>query len=55
MNDFDPILFTCPQCEGWAVSEPERLLIKCRCCGELIEVPDVGANEEREPALATRN
>lgn len=40
-SDFDTILFTCPLCEGWAMAEPARLLVKCECCGELVEVPDV--------------
>jgi hypothetical protein len=44
-SEFDSILFTCPQCEGWAISAPTRVLVKCQCCGELIEVPHVALEE----------
>jgi hypothetical protein len=41
----DAILFTCPLCEGWAIADPARLLVKCECCGELVEVPDVAIQD----------
>jgi hypothetical protein len=44
-SEFDAILFTCPLCEGWAMAEPSRPLVKCECCGELVEVPDVAMQD----------
>src|ERR1700735_5695933 len=45
MNHDDAILFTCPLCEGWAMTDPARVLVKCEHCGELVEVPDVGLQD----------
>jgi hypothetical protein len=49
-QDPDSILFTCPLCEGWAIANPERPLVKCENCGELVEVPDVNVEECAAPA-----
>jgi hypothetical protein len=51
-NESDAILFTCPLCDGWAIAEPTRLLVKCECCGELVEVPDVATQDSDSRAGA---
>ena len=40
-DEFDAIIFTCPLCDGWAMADPARVLVKCECCDELVEVPHV--------------
>jgi hypothetical protein len=49
-HDSDAILFTCPRCEGWAMADPARSLVKCEHCGELVEVPNVNVEEFESPA-----
>lgn len=49
-QDLDAILFTCPLCEGWAMADPARPLVKCEHCGELVEVPDVDVEGRDAPA-----